>query len=154
MLKKRNHPGILLLLLLIAGTFIFMLARLLFSSPSSEAKSVVEQFYAFEQDANFSASWGLFHPYMKEKFTKAAYIQDRTHVFMGHFGAETFSYEISEAEHIEGWRAAKGEKSFKSAYKFEVTQMYTGKYGKFSFIQEVYVVEQKKKLVILWNFNH
>ncbi|WLR55450.1 hypothetical protein LC048_00015 [Mesobacillus subterraneus] len=154
MRKKRNHPGILLLVFFIAGTFIFMLAQFLFSSPSSEAKSVVDQFYTFEQDANFSASWNLFHPNMKEKFPKAAYIQDRTHVFMGHFGAETFSYEINEAEHLEEWRAAKGEKTFKTAYKFEVTQMYTGKYGKFSFIQEVYVVEQKKEWVILWNFNH
>ena len=85
---------------------------------------------------------------MKEKFTKAAYIQDRSHVFIGHFGAETFSYEISEAEHIEGWRAAKGEKSFKSAYKFEVTQMYTGKYGKFSFIQEVYVLEPPNTTIL------
>ena len=154
MRKKRTPPGTLLLLLLIAGTLIFMLLRILFSSPSSEAKFVVDQFYAFEQEANFSASWNLFHPYMKEKFPKAAYIQDRSHVFIGHFGAETFSYEISEAEHLEGWRAAKGKKPFKSAYKFEVIQMYTGKYGKFSFLQQVYVVEKNKEWVILWNFNH
>lgn len=153
MRKKTNNTGILLLMLLLAGTIIFILGRLLFSSPSSEAKSVVEQFYAFEQDANFSGSWNLFHPYMKGKFTKAAYIQDRSHVFIGHFGAETFSYEISEVEELNRWKAAKGEKPFKSAYKFEVIQKFTGKYGRFSFFQEVYVVEHKKEWVILWNYN-
>lgn len=154
MRKNRHKAARRLSVLLLAGTIIFIAGRLLFNSPVSEAKSVVNQFYAYEQDANFSASWNLFHPYMKEKQSKAVYIQDRSHVFIGHFGAETFSYEIGEAEKLKEWQAAKGEKPFEYAYKFEVIQRYRGKYGRFSFLQEVYVVEQNKEWVILWNFNH
>lgn len=83
---------------------------------SGKSCCTVDQFYPYEQESNFSGSWKLFHQYMKEKFPKAAYIQDRSHVFIGHFGAETFSYEISEAEELNGWKAARGEKPFKAAF--------------------------------------
>ncbi|WP_102264497.1 hypothetical protein [Mesobacillus jeotgali] len=152
--KKKQQHLVLVIFLAVLLVIGFLGGRFLLSSPSSQAKAVVDQFYSYEQDANFSGSWKLLHPYMKEKFHKAAYIQDRSHVFIGHFGAETFSYEISEAEELKGWKAAKGEKPFDTAFRFEVTQRYTGKYGRFSFLQEVYVVEYKEDWVILWDFNH
>ncbi len=83
----------------------------------------------------------------------AAFIQDRAHVFNGHFGSETFSYSIGDSTEVNGWKPANREKPFENAYKFIVTQDYTGKYGKFSFSQHVYVVKYKKELVILWDYN-
>lgn len=113
----------------------------------------VDQFYSYEQDGNFADSWKLFHPYMKKKFPKPSFIQDRSHVFIGHFGAETFSYDIGEPEEIEGWTMEKEQKPFKIVYKFQVRQNYKGKYGAFSFQQDVFVVEHKEQWVILWDYN-
>lgn len=130
----------------------FLFSIRLISSPSDKAEIVVKEFYSFEQNGNYSDSWNLFHPYMKEKFPKAAFIQDRAHVFIGHFGAETFSYEIEDSIEVTDWKPAKGEKPFHHAYKFIVKQNYNGKYGKFSFSQEVYVVKYKKEFLILWDY--
>lgn len=91
---------------------------------------------------------------MKSKFPKAAFIQDRAHVFIGHFGTETFNFEISEAEKIEHWIVEKGQPEFKMAYKFIVTQKYNGKYGKFNFQQEVFTVKHKDEWLILWDYKN
>lgn len=123
------------------------------TSPTQKVKVVVKEFYTLEQNGNYSDSWNLLHPYMKEKFPKTTFIQDRAHVFIGHFGAETFSYEIGDFKKVEDWKPAKGKKTFNNAYKFLVKQDYRGKYGKFSFSQEVYVVKHKKKYMILWDYN-
>ena len=39
------------------------------------------------------------------------------------------------------------------AYKFTVMQTYKGKYGKFSFLQEVYVAKDEESWRILWDYN-
>lgn len=152
MRKKHRQKGIILAIFIMA--VLFFLFNLITLSPSKQAESLVSKFYSFEQDGNYSESWKLLHPFIKEKFPKAAFIQDRAHVFNGHFGAETFAYEIEDATEVKGWKPAKGEKSYKKAYKFIVKQKYSGKYGKFHFSQEVYVVNYKKELVILWDYNH
>ena len=136
---------ILVLLLIILRVFLFGF--------SNQATETVEKFYEYEQEGNFSDSWNLFHPYMKQKFTKSAFIQDRAHVFIGHFGAETFTYEISKAEKFDKWKPADGQNAVKNGYKIIVTQKYNGKYGKFNFQQEVYVVMHKGKWTILWDYN-
>lgn len=151
-MRRKQHLKIIILVICILSVFLFSI-RLIILSPAKKAETIVSKFYSFEQDGNFSDSWNLFHPFMKEKFPKSAFIQDRAHVFIGHFGAETFSYEIGDPTEVKGWKPAKGEKSFKNAYKFLVKQNYSGKYGKFSFNQEVYVVKYKKELVILWDYN-
>lgn len=69
-------------------------------SPSKKAESLVNDFYSFEQDGKYSDSWDLFHPFMKEKFPKLAFIQDRAHVFNGHFGSETFSHSIGDPTEV------------------------------------------------------
>jgi hypothetical protein len=119
----------------------------------NSAEATVEKFYSYEQKNNYSDSWELFHPYMKAKFPKPSFIQDRSHVFIGHFGAESFTYKISDAEKVENWRPAKGEPAFKVAYRHLVTQYYVGKYGKFSFVQEVYTVKHKGEWAIVWDYN-
>ena len=153
MRRKRVPPYVLpIIAVLIGGMLLFGLKVLLYSA-DRHAKSVVTDFYAYEADGNFADSWALLHPFMKERFSKTAYIQDRAHVFIGHFGAETFTYTIGEAEEIEGWKMEKDRPPFGTAYKYQVTQNYQGKYGKFSFQQEVYVVETKENWQILWDYN-
>lgn len=152
---RRNNPFLspVILILLAAAGLVLVLFKLLFFSFGGSAADTVEEFYSFEQENNYSSSWELFHPYMKERFPKPAFIQDRSHVFIGHFGAESFDFTISEGEKFKNWRPAKGEKPFKTAIKFLVTQTYNGKYGKFSFVQEVFVVEHQKEWTIIWNYN-
>lgn len=150
----RRNPSIkvIILLLFILSVFLFSI-RLMFLSPSQKAESIVNEFYSFEQEGKYSDSWELLHPFMKDKFPKSAFIQDRAHVFNGHFGADSFTYSIGNPTEVKDWQPAKGEKSFRNAYKFTVQQDYSGKYGKFSFSQQVYVVKYKKELVILWDYN-
>lgn len=154
MRKKRYQKLIFTFLIgiLLIAFLIFFLRLLLFST-SSQAADTVEKFYQHEQEGNFSDSWELFHPYMKERFTKSSFIQDRAHVFIGHFGADTFLYEISKPEKFDNWKPEDGKRNFKSGYKMVVTQKYSGKYGKFNFQQEVYVVKHKGTWNILWDYN-
>lgn len=152
-MNRRHHPLPKFLLIIIILVTLFIMLRGLLFSPSHKAVETVERFYSYEQEGNFSDSWSLFHPYMKQKFTKSAFIQDRAHVFIGHFGTETFTYEIGEAKKFENWKPEDSHTVIKNGYKMLVTQKYNGKYGKFNFQQEVYVVKHKDKWVILWDYN-
>lgn len=138
---------ILLFILLIWGIL------QLFSSSSHEAKLVVQEFYDYEKDGDFSDSWSLFHPLMQERFSKGNYIQDRAHVFMNHFGVTTFAYELGDVKKIKNWKVTKSSPPFKKAYQVNVIQTFKGKYGNFDIHQPVYVVEEKKKWKILWDYN-
>ncbi|OCA87771.1 hypothetical protein A8F94_07945 [Bacillus sp. FJAT-27225] len=149
---KRKRPALLvvgLILVAIVGYFIVLAV-----SPSQKAKRVVDEFYSFEQEGNFGDSWNLLHSVMKKKWLKTTYITDRSHVFIGHFGADTFEYSIGDAEKVSGWRMSKDTPVFKKAYKFEVIQEYRGKYGNFAFLQYVYVVKNKRgDYEIIWDYN-
>lgn len=156
MRRRRRLPRILLpiSLVFIIGLLLFWVGSLLFSSERS-AKAVVEDFYTYEAEGAFSDSWELLHPFMKERFAKAAYTQDRSHVFNGHFGAETFTYTINDGEEITGWKMEESRAPFDTAYHYIVTQHYNGKYGKFNFQQDVYVVKNQDEgnWQILWDYN-
>jgi hypothetical protein len=132
---------------------VFMLIKGAWSSPEKEASAVVEEFYLYEQEGEFSASWKLFHSTMKERFSKGFYIQDRAHVFMNHFGVETFDFTLSEPEKIDQWKMSKTGPEFKNVYKILVTQTYKGKYGNFDLEQEVFAVQEKDEWRILWDYN-
>ncbi|SFB20823.1 MULTISPECIES: hypothetical protein [unclassified Bacillus (in: firmicutes)] len=152
MRKRRTIPAVVpLLLLFLIVCLIIVSCRHMFS-PEREAKLVVDKFYSYEKNGKFSDSWELLHPFMQTRFPKTSFIQDRVHVFMGHFGTETFTYTISDVETYEDWIAEEGGKPFKIAYKMNVLQTYRGKYGKFSFQQEVYVVKYKDEMRILWDY--
>jgi hypothetical protein len=149
-LSKRLLSGILVL----AGIFaVFLIIRSAFFSSTGVAREVVDEFYGYEQEGDFANSWGLFHSSMKKKFSKGNYIQDRAHVFMNHFGVETFSYTIGELEELKDWKMSKTGPSLKNVYKVRVTQTYKGKYGNFDLEQEVFVTEEKGKWRILWDYN-
>ena len=139
--------------LLVAIVMILIIVRSALFSADKQAVAVVEEFYRFEQEGEFSASWQLFHSTMKERFSKGSYIQDRAHVFMNHFGVETFEFSMSKPEQIKQWKMSKTGPAMKNVYKILVTQTYKGKYGNFNLEQEVYVVEEKEKWRIVWDYN-
>lgn len=148
--SQRMMVGILLIITLI---ILLLLIRGAFISGDKQAIAVVEEFYQYEQAGEFSKSWSLFHSSMKEKFTKGHYIQDRAHVFMNHFGVETFTFTLERPEKLKGWKLSKTSPTMKNVYKILVTQTYKGKYGNFDLKQEVYVMEEKGKWRIAWDYN-
>ncbi|MFP7297181.1 hypothetical protein [Neobacillus niacini] len=141
------------MVLLVCIMTVFLLIKGAWFSPDKEAAAVVEEFYLFEQEGEFSSSWELFHSSMKEKFNKGDYIQDRAHVFMNHFGVETFDFIIGEPEKIDQWKMSKTGPAMKNIYKILVTQTYKGKYGNFNLAQEVIAVREKDEWKIVWDYN-
>jgi hypothetical protein len=152
--RRRNRGIVISLLLIISALLLISMAvRSLSSSPEQEAEQVVHEFYKNEQDGDFASSWSLFHSSMKKRFTKGHYIQDRAHVFMNHFGVETFSYSLSKPNKLENWKMSKDTPPFKLTYKLTITQTYKGKYGNFDIQQDVFVVKEKGDWTILWDYN-
>jgi hypothetical protein len=153
MRKKRLLPRNIILpilaILVIGGLFWTLFS---FLSPGHQAKDVVEEFYTYEQQGDFSDSWELFHSQMKAKFPRGHYIQDRAHVFMNHFGVETFTYTIDKPEKIKRWKMEKGASPLKDVYKMTVTQTYKGKYGNFELEQDVFAAKEKGEWKILWDY--
>jgi hypothetical protein len=65
-------------------------ACIIFLFPSG-SKSVVEDFYEYESEAEFGKSWELLSVEMKQRFpNRADYVQYREHVFLQHMAVETF----------------------------------------------------------------
>jgi hypothetical protein len=152
--KTVRSKGMLVGILLTISVFIlFLVIKGAFFSAGKQAVAVVEEFYQYEQAAEFSKSWSLFHSAMKEKFSKGNYIQDRAHVFMNHFGVETFTYTLEKPEELKKWKLSKDSPTMKNVYKILVTQTYKGKYGNFDLKQEVYVIQEKGKWKIAWDYN-
>lgn len=114
---------------------------------------MVEQFYHYEQEGDFSESWELFHPVMKEKFTKSNYLQVRAHVFMQDFGVDTFTYKVQKPEELKTWKMSKTGPFMKIVYKVLITQNYKGKFGNFEVNQEVFVVKDKGEWKVVWDYN-
>jgi hypothetical protein len=152
--KSTSIKGLVMgMVLLVCIVTVFMLIRGSWFSSEKEAMAVVEEFYLYEQEGEFASSWGLFHSTMKEKFSKGHYIQDRAHVFMNHFGVETFDFTMSEPEKLDQWKMSNTGPDLKNVYKILVTQTYKGKYGNFDLEQEVFAVQEKDEWKIVWNYN-
>lgn len=149
--KKSRVPGLIILLLFV-GISIISIYFFINKSPEDLAKEAVNEFYTYEQDGAFSNSWAMFHPLMKKKFGKGQYIQDRAHVFMNHFGVTTFTYTLSEAVVVKNWKIEKGADPIDVAYKVTVTQVYKGKYGTFSIVQDVYATLVDGEWLVLWDY--
>jgi hypothetical protein len=152
MRRQRGNP----VLVLLVGLVMLVLLVYLFSSflmgSERKARHVVDKFYHYESEGSFSQSWELLHSEMKMRFGRGAYVQDRAHVFNGHFGAETFSYDINDSKEHKSWKMEKDGEAFTDVYEFQVEQTYHGKYGHFLFVQFVYVVREDEEWRILWDF--
>lgn len=122
-----------------------------FFSDKRAAIQAAKQFYEFEQKGEFSSSWEMFHPFMKERFNKGYYIQDRSHVFMNHFGVETFQFELSKPKKVNDWKMTKNSKPI-DGYKLKVIQTYIGKYGNFQIHQDVFITNVNGEWKILWSY--
>lgn len=153
MYKYRRRKRLIAIVGALVGLAVFIRV-ILWMVPNGDDKAAeaVATFYRYEQEGNFSESWEMFHPLMRERFSKGHYIQDRAHVFMNHFGVETFDYVLGDAEKIENWKITEDAKPLEIAYKVPVTLTYKGKYGNFSINQDVYTVEDEKEWKILWNY--
>jgi hypothetical protein len=153
--RRRRHvqvPGVLIVAVIAILFFVLILSLFFGSSPSSQAKEVAEVFYKYEQKGDFGNSWELFHPQMKDKFSKSSYIQDRNHVFVGHFGTDTFTYTIGDPEHHKKWSMSKGADELKEVYQVPITQTYKSKFGTFTIHQEIFVAKADGEWLILWDY--
>ncbi|MCS0654776.1 hypothetical protein [Cytobacillus firmus] len=152
--KRHQQNTILKIIIgLIVAAIILFAFKLLFSSSEKQATEIAEKFYSYEQDGEFSSSWELFHPSMKQKFTKGHYIQDRAHVFMNHFGVDTFTYTLGNPEKLKSWRMSKEDTAIKEVYKLTVIQTFKGKYGNFDIEQDIFVGKEKDDWTIMWDYN-
>jgi hypothetical protein len=147
----RSQRMIVVILLIISLMILLLLIKGAFFSADKQVIEVVEEFYQYEQAGEFSKSWSLFHSAMKEKFPKGHYIQDRAHVFMNHFGVETFTFTLERPEELKKWKVTKNSPNMKNVHKVHVTQTFKGKYGNFALKQEVFVIEEKGNWKIAWD---
>lgn len=153
MRRRRGIPKTMLPLLvgvLVIGSLIWVITG--FFSDERQAKNAIHQFYAYEQEGAFAESWELFHTLMKAKFPKGHYLQDRAHVFMNHFGVQTFSFAMNDTEKLDSWSIEKGAEPLKDVYKITIIQTYKGKYGNFNLQQDVFAVKEKEEWKILWSY--
>jgi hypothetical protein len=142
-----------MVLLIGLGIALLFIGNLYLSSPKHQARKVASSFYTYEQRGDYASSWSLFHSSMKDKFQQGPYIQDRDHVFMEHFGVETFSFKLSKATKVENWKFTNGAPSLDLVYKMTVTQTFESKYGNFAIYQNVFAVQENGLWKIIWDYN-
>lgn len=122
-------------------------------SSKNQAKAAVNEFYSYEQDGAYAASWEMFHPLMQEKFPKADYLEDRAHVFMNQFGVHSFTYTLDDVSKVHNWQMDEESEAIDLAYKVTVSQVFKGKYGNFTIIQDVYATLIDDEWKVLWDYN-
>lgn len=151
---RRNRRKRAMVFIVGLGVFLLLIyiVSSLFMGEERKAKDAVIDFYDYESAANYGKSWELLHTEIQAKFPRGAYVQDRAHVFNGHFGADTFSYEVGDSAELSNWRIEKEGESFGTVYEFEVRLNYHGKYGHFLFVQYVYVVREDGEWRLLWDY--
>lgn len=131
---------------------IFVAVKVLPSLGERGPEDVVEAFYLFEKEGDFGSAWELFHPSMQARFSKNAYVTERSHIYMSHFGVDTFSYELDGEEEVENFKMVKDGEVFPIAYYVEVSQTFKSKFGTFTVIQDVYAVKHEEEWKVVWNF--
>jgi len=149
--RKFHRYAFFLVILGIFFIFTFIIIKFFFLSDKKQAYNTVEAFYEYEQAGDFASSWEMFHPYMKERFSKGHYIQDRAHVFLNHFGVDTFQFKIGKQKKIDEWKITKDAESM-TGYKMKVILTFKGKYGNFDIHQQVFVTKVEGEWVILWSY--
>ncbi len=157
----QRHQAIRKLLFLLGGCLLLVASLFLFtytSSPTPIEKSwtpqeVVTQFYQYEQAGDFGSSWELFHPLMKEKFSKNDYIQRRAHTFMQDFGVETFDFQLGEAMIESSWKMSPPSPVMTDVTRIPVTLLYHSVFGDLKIQQDVYLTKEKEQYQVLWPYS-
>ncbi|TDL78982.1 hypothetical protein [Peribacillus frigoritolerans] len=148
---RRRKPSPLIPIAMIAAAILLLIGLFHLFTPSSPKKAV-ELFYTAEQTGNFGGAWDLFHPLMQDRFTKNAYVTERSHIYMSHYGVTTFSFEVLKQKKVRRWRMAKGAPVFNEARLIKVRQTFKSKFGTFDVLQDVYVVKEKGDWKIVWEY--
>ncbi|MGD6870868.1 hypothetical protein ACQCU1_01585 [Sutcliffiella horikoshii] len=154
--RRRSKTGNRVIVIIIGTGLIFIFFYIVFSlliNAERDARKIVSEFYHYESNGNYGESWELLHTEMQIRFDRGTYVQDRAHVFNGHFGTDTFTYEVSEGKKTKEWRMIKDGETFKTVYEFKVQQDFKGKYGHFMFVQYVFVGKEEGEWRILWDYN-
>ncbi|SFL52537.1 hypothetical protein SAMN04487943_10257 [Gracilibacillus orientalis] len=151
---RRNQKIILFLGLIFSLAFITLvvLAIIYLFSTEREVEKVATQFYEYEQNGDFSNSWEMFHSSMKNKFDKSDYIQDRAHVFLNHFGVDTFDFTLSDPEKTENYQLNTNLANTQTVYQLTATYIYQSKYGYLEIDQPVILAEEDQEWRILWKY--
>ncbi|MGM0876407.1 MAG: DUF4878 domain-containing protein [Bacillota bacterium] len=153
-MRRRSSSRIPILIVLVAVILLVIWIISFFSGiGEQDPKDVVKEFYQSEQEGDFGSAWELFHPMMQERFSKNAYVTERSHIYMSHLGVETFSFELSEEEEVQNWKMNKDTEKFPEAYRVEVEQTFKSKFGTFTIIQDIYAVKVEDEWRIVWDFN-
>ncbi|MEY9868457.1 hypothetical protein ABIE66_003836 [Peribacillus sp. B2I2] len=107
-------------------------ACIIFLFPSG-SKSVVEDFYEYESEAEFGKFWELLSSEMKQWFpNRADYVQNRSRVFLQHMEVQTFQYDVGQFKKVKNWRLDKDGRQHKTAYEIPVTQVFNSRFGMFT----------------------
>ncbi|WP_078555655.1 hypothetical protein [Bacillus alkalicellulosilyticus] len=149
MRQKKNPLMILLPLIIVPLIFLIIFVM---PSEANQAKKTAKDFYKYEQNWDFSKSWELLHSSVQAKFPRSSYIQDRSHVFMNHFGVDTFSFSLSNPKKYKEWKMDDDGEIYDLVYKIEVTKKYNSKYGYFEINKDVFVHKEESRWSILWDY--
>ncbi|WP_226529244.1 hypothetical protein [Metabacillus niabensis] len=152
MRKRRGNAVPLVIVIIILMIVLIVSVRLFSSFANNDPEDIVSTFYHYEQEGDFGSAWELFHPAMQERFSKNAYVTERSHIYMSHYGVTTFEYEIVEEEEIQNWKMAEDQETFPTAYKLTAEQQFKSKFGDFTILQNVYAVEHEGEWRIVWQY--
>lgn len=153
-LRRRKDKAVKIIFFLAAVAILFAIAIWFVTALSkSDQERVIDKFYKSEQDGDFGSSWNLFHSSMKERFSKKAYVTERSHIYMGHFGVQTFDYKIGKMKKIKDWKNQRT-KQKETVYQTEVKLRFKSKFGTFSIVQTVLAVKEKEKWKVLWEYEN
>ncbi len=89
---------------------------------------------------------------MKNRFDKSDYIQDRAHVFLNHFGVDTFDFTLSDPKKTENYQLNTNLANTQTVYQLTATYIYHSKYGYLEIDQPVILAEEDQEWRILWKY--
>ncbi|WP_273124309.1 hypothetical protein [Bacillus weihaiensis] len=152
MRRRSNNIGPILMVIVVMILLVIIVFQFIPSLGEKEPKEIVEMFYEYEQAGDFGSAWELFHPAMQERFSKNAYVTERSHIYMSHYGVTTFDFELNGEDEVKAFKMADKTEEYPFAYRTEVTQSFKSKFGIFKVEQEVYAVEHEGVWKIMWRF--
>lgn len=123
------------------------------SSRESELQETVHAFYVAEQQGDFGSAWELFHSDMHKRFSKESYIETRAHVFLNHFGVQTFQFTMEEPELVGEWRMDENSSKLVHVYKINVQSIFQSPiFGRFELSQACYLAQEDGHWRMLWDY--
>ena len=141
-----------LLIIIVPLVLIGIIYFLFRTTPEGMAEQTVSTFYKHEQNNDYASSWDLFHPQMKNIFTKGDYVQYRNGIFVTQLGAKTFDFTVGEAKSLSTWKMTEESEALFDVYEVPIIQSFKSTFGNFKIHQNVYVVKEEGNWKILWSY--